>query len=172
MIIEKNKVVSLNYHLSVKEDATAQEVFVEKTDASNPLVFLYGLGSMLEAFEKNLKGKKVGDTFDFFLTAKEGYGEWNEGHVASLPIESFKGADGNIDKKMLTIGNVLPMTDQDGNRLQGTIEEITETLVKMDFNHPMAGQDLHFVGEILNIREATADELSHGHVHGAGGHHH
>lgn len=172
MIIEKDKVVSVNYHLSVKDSPDAEERFVEKTDAANPLVFLFGSGNLLEAFEKNLKGKKVGDTFDFRLTAKDGYGERQADHVVNIPIESFKGEDGTIDNKMLKIGNMLPMVDQQGNRLQGVIKNVNETLVTMDFNHPMAGQDLHFAGEVLEVRDATADELSHGHVHGPGGHHH
>lgn len=172
MTIGQNKVVSVNYHLSVKDSPDAQERFVEKTDASNPLVFIFGTGNLLEAFENNLKGKKVGDAFDFLLTAKDGYGEWVKEHVVNIPIESFKDEKGNIDKQMLAVGNMLPMVDNHGNRLQGIIKEVTEALVTMDFNHPMAGQDLHFVGEVLEIRDATPEELDHGHVHGPGGHHH
>ena len=171
MTIDKNKVVSLSYHLSSKTN-TSEEKFVEKTDAANPFMFLFGGGNVLEAFEKNLKGKKIGDTFDFHLLAKDGYGEWIESYCVSLPIESFKGADGKPDTEMLKIGNVLPMVDHEGNRMQGMIKSVDDKLVKMDFNHPMAGQDLHFVGEVVAVREASADELSHGHVHGPGGHHH
>lgn len=172
MVISKDKVVSVNYHLSVKDTPDSQERFVEKTDASNPLVFLFGSGNLLEAFEKNLKGKKAGDNFDFHLAAKDGYGEWQKEHVVNIPVEAFKGEDGKIDNEMLSIGNMLPMVDQQGNRLQGTVKEVTDTLVTMDFNHPMAGQELHFVGEVLEVRDASADEISHGHVHGPGGHHH
>jgi len=172
MVISKDKVVSVNYHLSVKDSPDAQERFVEKTDAANPLVFLFGSGNLLEAFEKNLKGKKVGDTFDFHLVAKDGYGERMDEHVVNIPIDEFKGEDGQVDKKMLEIGTMLPMTDQQGNRLQGIIKGVTDSLVTMDFNHPMAGQDLHFSGEVLDVRDASEEELSHGHVHGPGGHHH
>lgn len=172
MVIAKDKVVSVNYHLSVKDTPDAMERFVEKTDASNPLSFIFGTGNLLEAFENNLKGKKVGDTFDFHLSAKQGYGEWAKENVVNIPLDSFKDEKGEVDKQMLTIGNMLPMVDNHGNRLQGIVKEISATVVTMDFNHPMAGQDLHFVGEVLEVREATADELDHGHVHGPGGHHH
>jgi FKBP-type peptidyl-prolyl cis-trans isomerase SlyD len=73
---------------------------------------------------------------------------------------------------MLEIGNELPMTDSDGNRLVGIVADVNDKIVVMDFNHPMAGEDLHFVGSILEVREATSEEISHGHVHGPGGHHH
>ena len=66
---------------------------------------------------------------------------------------------------------MLPILDNQGNRMEGIVEEITDEFVKMDFNHPLAGQDLHFVGEILDVRKASSEELDHGHVHGAGGHH-
>jgi FKBP-type peptidyl-prolyl cis-trans isomerase SlyD len=73
---------------------------------------------------------------------------------------------------MVKVGNTLPMTDNEGNRLQGVVEEITDVHVRMDFNHPLAGQDLRFKGIVLDIRDASAEELAHGHVHGPHGHHH
>ena len=79
---------------------------------------------------------------------------------------------GKIDEEVIRVGAVLPMSDSEGNHLQGTILEINPTDVKMDFNHPLAGVDLQFEGTITDVRPATADELSHGHTHGAHGHHH
>ena len=73
---------------------------------------------------------------------------------------------------MLKIGNVIPMQDQNGNPLRGTVKEIADTTVKMDFNHTLAGQELHFTGQIVDLREGTEEEISHGHVHGPGGHQH
>jgi FKBP-type peptidyl-prolyl cis-trans isomerase SlyD len=172
MIVENKKVVSVNYHLTVKDEKNGGETLVEKTDAANPFVFLYGAGGLLEEFENNLKGKKVGDSFDFYITAENGYGTRNDDHIVNIPVEAFKGEDGELDAEMVAVGNVLPMVDRDGNRLQGTVQEITDTYVRMDFNHPLAGQDLHFKGEVVEIREATEEEMSHGHVHGPGGHHH
>ena len=172
MIVENKKVVSVNYHLTVKDEANGGETLVEKTDAANPFVFLFGAGGLLEQFESNLSGKKVGDAFDFYITAENGYGVRHEDHIVNIPVEAFKGEDGQLDTEMVIVGNVLPMVDREGNRLQGTVQEVTDTYVRMDFNHPLAGQDLHFKGEVLAIREATQDEISHGHAHGPDGHHH
>jgi FKBP-type peptidyl-prolyl cis-trans isomerase SlyD len=80
--------------------------------------------------------------------------------------------DGKIDDEMLAIGNVIPMRDDQGHMLQGIVVSVTADSVRMDFNHPMAGNTLHFTGNVLDVREATAEEISHGHAHGAGGHHH
>lgn len=171
MQIQKNMVVSVNYHLTVK-DENGKEELVEKTDSSHPFVFLFGSGSLLEDFEKNLSGKTKGDNFDFVIAAGQGYGEWSEDNIVEIPMDAFKDQDGNIDKEMLKVGNTLPMMDNEGNHLQGTVEEISDSAVTMDFNHPLAGQDLHFKGEVLEVREATSEEISHGHVHGPGGHHH
>ena len=172
MIVENNKVVSVNYHLTVKDEKNGGETLVEKTDTANPFVFLYGSGGLLEEFESNLKGKSVGDSFDFYITAEKGYGVRNEDHIVNIPVEAFKGEDGELDTEMIAVGNVLPMVDREGNRLQGTVHEVTDTYVRMDFNHPLAGQELHFKGEVLSVREATEEEMAHGHAHGADGHHH
>ncbi len=80
--------------------------------------------------------------------------------------------EGKIDPEMLRIGNVIPMQDNQGNPLEGLVIGVDEASVKMDFNHPMAGKTLHFAGTIIDLRDATEEELSHGHVHGAHGHHH
>ncbi len=168
MVIENNKVVSVNYNLSIKE--TGEQV--EQTSKEHPFVFLFGAGGLLEDFENNLKGKKSGDTFDFFIEHSRGYGVRDEQHVVMIPVEAFLGDDGKIDSENVKPGVTLPMVDNDGNRLYGKVLEITTEHVKMDFNHPLAGQNLHFKGEILEVRTATPDELAHGHVHGEHGHQH
>ena len=168
MIAENNNVVSVNYSLSVK--GTGEQV--EQTSKEHPFVFLFGAGGLLEDFENNLKGKKAGDTFDFFIEHSRGYGVRDEQHVVMIPIDAFLGEDGKLDSENVKVGVTLPMVDNDGNRLYGQVLEITAEFVKMDFNHPLAGKDLHFKGEVLDIRTATPDELAHGHVHGEHGHHH
>lgn len=168
MIIEKNSVVSVNYLLSLKE--TGEKV--EETSKENPFVFIFGTGGLLEDFEGNLQGKKIGDSFDFYVEHKRGYGVRDEQHLVMIPIEAFLGEDGTFDKENVKIGVTLPMVDNEGNRLYGQVMEITPENVKMDFNHPLAGKDLHFKGEVLEVRKATEDELAHGHVHGEHGHHH
>ena len=80
--------------------------------------------------------------------------------------------DGKPNDELLQVGNTIPMQDSDGNRLDGVVVEVTDTQVKMDFNHPLAGKNLHFTGQIVELRDATSEELAHGHVHGPHGHHH
>lgn len=172
MMITKNNVVAVNYSLTASDVENGPETIVEETTSDNPFVFIHGNGDLLPDFELNLNAKKVGDTFDFRINAENGYGLVHPDHVVNVPIEAFKDDEGNIDTEMVVVGNVLPMHDHEGNRLQGTVTEITDTYIKMDFNHPLAGKHLHFKGTVLSVREATAEELNHGHVHGEGGHHH
>jgi FKBP-type peptidyl-prolyl cis-trans isomerase SlyD len=170
MIIENEKVVSVAYELSVFDNEV--ETIVEKTESKKPFVFLVGTGHLLEAFENNLKGLKVGDKFDFIIDYKNGYGEKDAQNIASIPLEAFKNKEGELDDEMVKLGNILPMVDNDGNRLNGIVQEIGPEFITMDFNHPLAEKDLHFIGEVLNVRTASQEEMSHGHVHGEGGVHH
>jgi len=172
MNIEKNSVVSLGYTLKTRIGLSLEEKQVEKTDASHPFVFIFGARMLLPDFESNIRGKKSGDKFDFFISAEEGYGIKNDKHVMNIPIDSFKKPDGTLDLNEIKVGNMLTMNDNQGNQLQGKILEVTAVHVRIDFNHPLAGHELHFTGEVLNVRLATAEEISHGHVHGPGGHHH
>ena len=172
MIIDKNSVVSLGYTLKTRAGLSLEEKQVEKTDAAHPFVFMFGAGMLLPDFENNIRGKKSGDKFDFFIQADKGYGVKNDKYVMNIPIDSFKSPDGTLDLNEIRTGNTLSMSDNQGNQLQGKILEVTAAHVRMDFNHPLAGHELHFTGEVLNVRAATAEEISHGHVHGPGGHHH
>jgi FKBP-type peptidyl-prolyl cis-trans isomerase SlyD len=161
MVIDTHKVVSLKYELRIN----AQDGhLVEKVENDRPLEFIYGIGNMLQDFESNIGGLKVGDLFDFSISSENAYGEVNEDMIVDLPKNIFI-VNGKLDEKLLVVDNVVPMRDNNGNHLNGRILEIMEETVKMDFNHPLAGDDLYFKGEILNIREATETELSHGHLH-------
>ena len=160
------------FRSNARKGLTLEETQVEKTDAAHPFTFLFGVGQLLPDFEKNLSGKKAGDKFDFFISAANGYGIRNEKYVMDIPIDSFKDEKGNINLNELRLGNTLHMSDQHGNQLQGIVKEFTPAYVKMDFNHPLADHELHFTGEVLDVRVASVEEISHGHVHGPGGHHH
>jgi FKBP-type peptidyl-prolyl cis-trans isomerase SlyD len=165
MKIEPQHVVSLTYDLYVKqEDGT--EALVESATEEQPLTFLYGAGQMLPKFEENLSALSTGDKYDFRLTADDAYGNYDDEAVANLPKEMFKGTE------IPEIGSILPLQDNNGNHFQGQVVSIAEDSVIVDLNHPMAGQDLHFKGNIINVRPATPEELSHGHAHGPDGHHH
>lgn len=155
MKIGTNKVVSLAYTLEVEGDV------METVTSEKPLEFIFGTGYLLPKFEENVSSKVVGDSFDFTLTASEGYGEENPDAIIELPIDIFK-VDGKIEEGLLTVGNILPMQDSDGNRLQGSIDEIKDDVVVMNFNHPLAGADLHFKGIVVAVREATETELVNG----------
>jgi FKBP-type peptidyl-prolyl cis-trans isomerase SlyD len=170
MTVNDNKVVSLTYELRT-DDENGQQTLVEKVEQDNPMVFLYGVSGLLERFEDNIKGLSIGDRFEFSIDPEEGYGEFDEEAVVNLPKDVFK-VNGTVDNTMLQPGNFIPMTDNEGNRLQGRVLEIEEDSILMDFNHPLAGKNMHFKGEVVGIRDATSEELAHGHVHGEGGHHH
>ena len=162
MTIQLNSVVALTYDLYTKEND--QEVFVEKADEQNPLVFLFGVGMMLPKFEENLAGLNVGDVYDFHLAAEDAYGVKDDSRVTNLPKDMFG------DMEIPAIGSILPLQDDQGHQFSARVKEVSETDVIVDLNHPMAGQDLHFIGKIISVRAATDDELAHGHAHGADGH--
>ena len=167
MIISPNVVVSVIYQL--RAGSAEQPVHnVEQVDESNPLVFIFGSGMMIPGFEQKLDGLKAGDQFKFEIRPEDGYGFMDKEAIIKLPIEIFK-QDGVIDMEILKVGNILPMSDNEGNMLRGKVQAFNDEEVTMDFNHPLAGMDLHFNGAVLSVREATMDELAHGHVHGDGG---
>lgn len=166
MIAQKDKVVSLSYTLR-RADSVDKEI-VEEVGADRPLTFLFGHGNLLPKFEANIDGLKVGDKFAFELACEDAYGKTQAEAIVELPKSIFE-IDGAIDEEMLQVGNAIPMMDGSGNRLTGVVLEVSAENVKMDFNHPMAGADLNFTGEVVDIREATEEELKHGHIHQSGG---
>lgn len=165
MNINSNMVVSITYELHTTTPE-GQQVFVEKANEEQPLVFLYGVGMMLPKFEENLAGLAVGDEYSFELSPADGYGEIDATAHVDLPLTMFKEAGGEIPN----VGDVIPLQDNQGNQFRAGVTGIHEEYISVDLNHPMAGKNLIFAGKILAVREATADELSHGHAHGADGH--
>ena len=163
MQISENKVVTVTYDLHSNLPGNDRE-HVETADTSHPLSFIFGAGMMIPGFEKGLEGKTKGDDFSFTINSADAYGDKDATAIVKLPIDFFK-MDGVVDFNLLKVGNVLPLRDNDGNVLQGTVMGYDNDAVEMDFNHPLAGHELHFSGKIVDVREATAEELSHGHVH-------
>ncbi|MCK9291433.1 MAG: FKBP-type peptidyl-prolyl cis-trans isomerase [Bacteroidales bacterium] len=168
MKIGNNKVVSLIYELREND---AQGELIQKVEKDHPFVYLFGVGGLLPVFEQNLNGLQPGDTFSFSMKADESYGQRTEEAIIELDKQLFE-IDGVIDEELLTIGNQLTMQDHEGNPLEGTVLEVTDYKVIMDFNHPLAGFNLHFSGLVLEVRDASQEEIAHGHVHGPHGHHH
>lgn len=170
MQISDDKVVSVSYNLTASKDNGPEEL-IEQTSADRPFAFLFGFGGVLPDFETNLASKQKGDRFDFKIDAKNGYGTFEKDYVVKVDKAAFM-VDGKFDDVRVKVGEDVEMHDQEGNQLIGRVLQITDTFVEMDFNHPLAGYDLHFIGEVLDVRNATEEELAHGHVHGPGGHHH
>jgi FKBP-type peptidyl-prolyl cis-trans isomerase SlyD len=163
--VGKNKVVTLTYELSLpKKESTP---VVDKADNEKPFSFVFGADVALESFEKNIEGLKPGDDFEFEIASGNAYGEYKEEAVVNLPKNIFQ-VDGEVRDDLLEPGRVLPMKDQEGNHYEGQVMEIKEEEVVMNFNHPLAGQDLHFKGRIEDLREATDEEVENGEVSGSG----
>ena len=156
MKISDNKYVTLTYDLHVGEGEELE--LMEQATAERPMEFIYGTNSMLEAFEKKLMASLLGCFLLFNLT-EDAYGEYDENRIIELPKSIFE-VDGKIDEEMLFEGNTLPMMDSSGNRLVGSVVSIGENEVTMDFNHPLAGEIMHFSGSIVDVREATVEEIA------------
>lgn len=156
MKIQNDAMVSLQYELYSTEDGE----LIEKTKDEEPLVFLFGKGMMLEAFEANLLNLEQDATFDFKLTPEQAYGNPSEDAVQELDKNIFRGADGEIDNEVIKVGNIVPLMTKDGQRFQATVLEIKDDVVALDFNHPLAGETLHFKGSIVEVREATEAEIA------------
>jgi FKBP-type peptidyl-prolyl cis-trans isomerase SlyD len=170
MKIENRTVVTLGYTLTVNDNG--KEVTVEETNRTKPFMFLFGNGQLLPEFEQNLAGKDVGDKFDFIIKAAQGYGLRDPQNQVKLPRDIFHDDKGELDHELIKPGVVVPLSDKEGNQYQAVVLEVKDDGVHVDFNHPLADKDLHFTGEVYDVRLATLEELQHGHAHGAGGHHH
>ncbi|MCQ2208878.1 MAG: FKBP-type peptidyl-prolyl cis-trans isomerase [Paludibacteraceae bacterium] len=158
MIIEDKKFVAVSYDLFIKDEEGKLELW-EQAPASEPLKFTCGLGMMLDKFEQNLRGLKEGDTFDFTISKDDAYGEYEDGRVIELDKSIFV-VDGKFDDEYIKEGNIVPMMDAEGNRMNGIVLKISKDKVKMDFNHPLAGEDLNFRGKVIEVRDATEEEIA------------
>ncbi len=156
MEITRNKFATISYELRIND---MNGELVEKTEETNPLAFVVGAGKMLQMFENKLEGLKVGDAFNFELKPEEAYGDANPQAIVELPKNIFE-VNGAIDESLFELGNHVPMQDAQGNRLDGIVLEVTDENVKMDFNHPLAGDILFFSGAVIEVREASEDEIA------------
>jgi len=159
MKITANKSVSAEYELYVDGETEGELELMEKATAEQPLSFIYGVGMMLPKFEENLFGLSVGDKFEFTLTNEEAYGPYEDENVIELDRKIFE-IDGKLDSEVVFEGNVVPLMDNEGHRINAQVIEVTDAYVKVDLNHPLAGETLHFKGSVLEVREATDEELN------------
>jgi FKBP-type peptidyl-prolyl cis-trans isomerase SlyD len=159
MQVARDTVVLIHYTL--KDDSG--EV-LDSSQGNEPLAYLHGGGNIVQGLEEALEGRAVGDHLTVSVTPEKGYGVHDKSMIQQVPKRAFQ--TGTI-----TAGMRFTAQTEDGPR-QVVVTRVTGDMVTVDGNHPLAGQMLHFEVDITDVRAASAEELAHGHVHGAGGHHH
>lgn len=167
MQITKDKVVTFHYRL---KDENGQEM--ESSFGAEPVAYLHGHGNIISGIEKGLEGKELnesGESFELLVDAKDGYGERQEGAIQRVPIKHLHGDKKSLSK--LKPGSVVTINTEEGAK-QAVVVKAGKFNVDVDTNHPLSGKTLNFEIQIESVREATQEELSHGHAHGVGGHHH
>lgn len=157
-MIETHKVVKVQYDLYVSGEEEGKEELMERATEVTPLVYCHGIGMMLPTFEDALAGKDAGDEFDFVIAQDDAYGPYDEAGVLELEKSIFC-IDGEFDSERVQVGAIIPMNTSDGQVVKAQVIEITDSKVTIDLNHPLAGEDLHFVGKILEVRDVTPEEL-------------
>ena len=160
MKVAAETVVELHYSLHLGDGA-----IVDRSSEGEPLTYLHGQGQIVPGLERALEGLDAGETKQVVIPPGEGYGARDPAKVRQLPLEVFGG-------QPISVGEEFIASDPSGAHLPVKILAIENGTVTVDFNHPLAGQSLHFSVTVNGVRPATAEELEHGHAHGAGGHEH
>lgn len=161
MQIEKHKVVSIDY--SLKDD---EGNLIDSSEGNDPLAYLHGMGNIIPGLENELEGKKVGDSLSVRIEPKDGYGEKSDALTQVVPKEMFEGTDD------IQVGMQFHAADEQGNMQVITVSAVNGDEITVDGNHPLAGVHLNFDVKVVDVRDASAEEIEHGHAHGAGGHAH
>ena len=156
MEISKNRVAGIHYTL---RDNTG--TIIDTSDGREPLYYLHGAGNLIIGMEEGLEGKTIGDKFQLKISPEKGYGEKDPSMTQKVPRSAF----GNQEVKQ-------GMKFQTDRGAVVTVTDVGLDSVTVDANHPLAGVELNFAVEVMEVRNATQEELEHGHVHGPGGHHH
>ena len=165
-----NRFMSISYSLYIDEEG--EKRLVEETKSGQPFQFISGIGIALDAFEQQMTPLEVGAEFDFALTKDQAYGDYRDDMRLELEREVFS-INGHFDHEHVYQEAIIPLQNEEGNRFYGRVVEVGEDKVKIDLNHPLAGETLYFKGKVLENREATEDEISHLMKHltgGCGGH--
>lgn len=157
MKVNKDRLVRLQYELYVVNPDGSRGELIEATSEDMPLEFIHGMGLMLSHFEAELNGLEEGDKFDFVLQPENAYDTPREDLKLTLPREAFL-VDGEFDSEMVYVGAMVPMLTDDGQRVEGLVESIEGEEIHMDFNHPLAGKALNFIGQIQEVKEPTPEE--------------
>ncbi len=160
MNITKDSVASFHYTLKDDDGNT-----IDTSEGQEPLPYLHGAGNIVPGLERELEGKVIGDKVSVIVKPADGYGELNETLMQELPKSMFAGID-DIEAGMDF------QAETDNGQQMVTVTKVEGDTVTIDGNHPLAGKNLHFDVEVTEVREASSEELEHGHVHGPGGHEH
>ena len=170
MKIENQKVVKAIYEMYVDGEEGKEEM-IEKATIKTPLVYCQGEGMMLPKFEEALAGLEEGDKFDFRIACEDAYGDRDEADLMELDKHMFYNVDGEFDSDRVYVGNIIPMKTIDGQIINAQVVKVSPVKVTIDLNHPLAGENLHFIGEIVEVRDADPAELEAIRHHGCGGCH-
>ena len=157
--VQDGLVVSMDYKLTVDGEV------LDSSDDAGPLQFLAGYGNIVPGLEREMAGMKIGESKDVVVAPADGYGEFDEEAFMEVPRNEFP-SDLQLEE-----GIELNVTDEDGQNQYARVENITDESVRLDFNHPLAGAELHFTVKVVALRDPTKEELDHGHVHEEGHHH-
>ena len=161
MQIKKDTVAQFHYDLYLNQDE-----LLESSRASEPMAYLHGAGNIIAGLENALLGKSAGDQIDVTIEPEQAYGPHRDGMQQRIPAKYLKHVKGKLKP-----GMQVPVQTDQGQRMV-TIVKVGLKTVDVDGNHPLAGKTLRFVVDVVEVREATAEEKSHGHAHGVGGHKH
>lgn len=154
LIIGDNVVVSIHYTLT---DSSGE--VLDSSEGSDPLNYLHGAGNIIPGLERALVGKAVGSNLEVVVAPEDGYGEVHEDLLQEVPMAAFQGVD-NIEP-----GMAFEAQDQEGNARRVVVRSVSDDTVVVDANHPLAGVELNFAVEVVDIRDASEEEIAHGHVH-------
>ena len=155
---EMNKYIAVAYQLYTKDKEGKREL-VENATKEQPFQFVSGLGMTLDDFEMQIVDLQKDGEFEFELSPEQAYGEYEEERVIKVPRQTFE-IDGRLDKQYIYEGAVVPLQNADGQRFNGLIQKIGDAEVTLDLNHPLAGKALIFIGEVVDTREATKEEIT------------
>ena len=157
--VKDGHVVSMEYTLKVDGKVT------DTSEGREPLEYVHGAGNIIPGLEREIAGMSVGDSKDVVVAATDGYGEEDEKAFMDVPRDQFP------KEIPMKVGTEIQVQNQAGQPMYARIDTVGDKSVRLDFNHPLAGKELHFSVKVVGLRDATNEEKEHGHVHGPGHQH-
>ena len=157
-MIQNKQLVTVIYDLFVDGEKEGTEELMERATVDNPLVYCHGMNMMLPSFEQQLAGLAAGAEFDIRIPYSDAYGEYDDEAVRTLPRRVFE-QDGDLDSRV-RVDAIVPMTVEGGGVVPAQVVEITDEHVVIDLNHPLAGENLHFKGKIIEVADATDEQIN------------